>query len=114
MFTYWAPVIAWAALIFFLSSLPTLPSAATVWWDFFLKKGAHISVYAILFFLTYRAVRNHTTSKAYLITFILVFLYACSDELHQTFVPGRTGLARDVGYDTLGMSVVYLKLRGFI
>lgn len=30
------------------------------------------------------------------------FLYACSDEWHQTFVPGRSGKLADVGEDAIG------------
>ena len=30
-------------------------------------------------------------------------LYAISDEIHQLFVPGRTGCILDVGIDTLGI-----------
>ena len=31
-----------------------------------------------------------------------VFLYACTDEFHQLFVPGRSGNFRDVIIDTSG------------
>ena len=34
--------------------------------------------------------------------FVLSLLYAISDELHQTFVPGRSGRLTDVGFDSLG------------
>jgi len=33
---------------------------------------------------------------------LLSFLYACSDEFHQTFVPGRAGQFKDVLIDTAG------------
>ena len=34
----------------------------------------------------------------------LSFLYACTDEIHQIFVPGRSAQFRDVLIDTLGAS----------
>lgn len=36
------------------------------------------------------------------------FLYACSDEWHQTFVPGRSGALRDVGIDAIGFTTAVL------
>ena len=42
--------------------------------------------------------------KLLLLSIFLAFLYACSDEVHQLFIPGRTGRAFDVFIDTLGAS----------
>lgn len=45
------------------------------------------------------------------------FLYACSDELHQYFVPGRSAKFADVMVDsvgfTLGVAAVYIICRVF-
>ena len=45
------------------------------------------------------------------------FLYACTDELHQIFVPGRSAQFRDVLIDTLGASfgiaITYLTIKLF-
>ena len=35
---------------------------------------------------------------------IFCFLYACSDEYHQTFVPGRAGTMIDVAVDMAGVA----------
>ena len=35
-------------------------------------------------------------------TIIFVFIYACSDEIHQLFIRGRSGEILDVLIDTLG------------
>lgn len=40
--------------------------------------------------------------KTTLVTLCLCFLYACSDEFHQRFVPGRAGRLIDVGVDSVG------------
>ena len=46
------------------------------------------------------------------------FLYACTDEIHQIFVPGRSAQFRDVLIDTLGASfgatITYLTIKLFI
>lgn len=46
--------------------------------------------------------------REWLIAFVaifLCFLYACSDEFHQTFVAGRVGCMTDVGIDMIGSLV---------
>ena len=83
--------------------------------NFLLKKTAHITEYAILYFLTFKAVnqtktirREHETIRQlpkkinYIIPLIFVVLYAISDETHQYFVPGRHARWYDVCFDTLG------------
>ena len=54
-------------------------------------------------------------TKLVLLSLLICFLYACSDEIHQLFVPGRSGEARDVLIDTLGaclgVSFYYLVFR---
>jgi len=104
---YWK-VIAWCIVIFFLSSLPTLPQVGFIWWDFVLKKSAHVLEYAILFILTYKAVGqpgNWRTAVLFALAFSL------SDEYHQSFVMGRTARITDIGFDTFGMYLGYLRLR---
>ena len=45
------------------------------------------------------------------------FLYACTDEIHQIFVPGRSAQFRDILIDTLGASfgatITYLAIKLF-
>lgn len=41
---------------------------------------------------------------AYVIAEFACFLYACTDEFHQTFVPGRVGTFADVGVDAIGFT----------
>ena len=48
------------------------------------------------------------TRKSIIISIIVVLLYACSDEIHQTFVAGRSGEVLDVIIDTLGGSLATL------
>ena len=67
------------------------------------RKGAHFSEYALLAVLAFGAfVRIKRHSLRWLAAVGFAFVYACSDELHQTFVPGRAGMFRDVVVDTSG------------
>ena len=45
---------------------------------------------------------------------VLCFLYACSDEFHQLFVPDRAGLFTDVLVDTAGAVIALLVLQGIL
>jgi VanZ family protein len=114
-FSFWLPALAWCGVIFGLSSIPTLPTPKIIWWDFVLKKSAHVIEYAILYFLVYRAVNKNPKSEEVPKTnwfgpFLFCLLYAVSDEYHQKFVPGRHAKPMDIGFDTLGMVISYLKL----
>lgn len=95
------PVFLWAGLIFIISSIPSLPQVGFLWWDFALKKSAHMFEYAVLFYLLIRAKLPVSTA------FLIAILYAISDEIHQRFVPGRTSKLTDVGFDTMGMLTAY-------
>ena len=111
----WGPVIFWCSVIFAFSSIPTLPKVGFIWWDFIIKKTAHITEYAILFFLTWRAVRKSrqlpVASYQLLMILGICFLYAISDEFHQSFVIGRTSTLRDVAFDLLGMGMAWYAIK---
>jgi VanZ family protein len=101
----WAPVVAWAGLIFGLSSISAFGTDLGAW-DIVLSKGAHLAEYAVLGFLLVWASRRESMA------FLLGIAYATSDEIHQHFVPGRHGSALDVVIDTVGIAIgVYLARR---
>lgn len=104
---FWGPVVVWCGVIFTFSSIPTLPRVGFVWWDFVLKKTAHMTEYGILFFLVWRAARDsfklQLTSSNIVGIFLFGLFYAASDEFHQSFIFGRTATIRDVGFDFVGM-----------
>ena len=103
----WLPVLAWAAVIFALSSIPDLGTGLGGW-DLTLRKLAHAAEYAVLAALLVRA-----TGRSRL-AFALGTLYAVSDEIHQAFVPGRMGAPLDVAIDVLGVAcgiVLWLTVR---
>ena len=50
----------------------------------------------------------YNIKQVVILTIVFVFLYACSDEIHQLFVLGREGAVRDVIIDTCGGIVLVL------
>jgi VanZ family protein len=103
-FTHWLPVVLWAGLIFALSSIPSLGTGLGTW-DLILRKGAHITEYAVLALLLARAIDREAPALA------LGVLYAASDELHQAFVRGRHASPVDVAIDTVGLLLGLLAWR---
>lgn len=82
-----------------------------------IRKGAHFTEYMILGFLFMNVFIKHEISKKKVIIYSIigVFLYACSDEFHQLFVPGRAGKFTDVLIDTSGgiFSTIILIIKDF-
>jgi len=91
----WLPVVVWAAVIFALSSIPSLSSGLGSW-DLVLRKLAHAAEYALLAALLLRALARPW------LAFLFALAYAVSDEFHQHFVRGRSGTPRDVAVDAAG------------
>ena len=80
---------------------------------FLIRKAAHMGEYALLLFFIYYAFKKSTTYKyIFSLSLLVTFLYACSDEFHQLFIPGRSGQLKDVLIDTIGglfmLLVIYL------
>ena len=96
----WLPVFLWAAVIFAFSTIPQIKVSQFFLWDFIAKKTAHVSEYAILFALIFRA-----TKGSWILSFLATMLYAVSDEFHQSFVPGRTATFFDLGFDLTGANI---------
>ncbi len=94
----WLPVIAWAALIFTLSSIPDLGTGLGGW-DLALRKLAHAAEYAVLGLLLLRAIGRALPA------FLLAAAYAVADEVHQAFVPGRHASPLDVAIDVTGVAI---------
>lgn len=96
----WAPVAIYMGAIFFVSSLsnPPVPDGT--------DKPLHWLAYLGLAVLVVRALAGGLprrigfgiASAAMLIT----VLYGATDEVHQLFVPGRTGEVKDLLADAVG------------
>jgi VanZ family protein len=124
---FWLPVLFWMALIFTASAdahsyehssrfvgpflhwlFPKMAQANIEKIHHVLRKCGHLTEYAILAVLLWRAL--HLTSNNLPTwswpkvggTLLLVFIFAATDEYHQSFVPTRTALVSDVFIDTSG------------
>ena len=76
-----------------------------------IRKIAHFSIYMILAIFTYMFIEElniksksekERLRKNIIYTCIFCIIYAIFDEIHQIYVPGRTGKVIDVIIDTLG------------
>ena len=127
-FKYWLPVLIWMALIFSASSdshsyehssrfvepflhwlFPQMPEAQVKEIHHLLRKSAHLTEYAVLALLLWRAVRRPVKNDPRPwrwaeagLALAGVFAYAATDEFHQIYVPNRTPLISDVLIDTTG------------
>ncbi|OLO38071.1 VanZ family protein [Alkalihalophilus pseudofirmus] len=126
----WTAVILWMTLIFYLSHQPATVSSelsegitevilTTVekvvphvnfdlgTFNHLVRKNAHFFAYMILGMLTLNALRRSGVVgyRSMGWTLFICILYAISDEVHQLFVPGRSGEVRDVLIDTAGAIV---------
>lgn len=126
-------VIIWMGFIFFMSNQPAdisnsqsdtvinileflgfyISDSNLGIFTIIVRKGAHVTEYFILSLLYYNLLRFYIDNKnARILSVILVFLYASTDEFHQCFISGRAGRFIDVLIDTtggtLGSIIVYL------
>lgn len=87
--------------------------------SFLVRKAAHMSEYAVLAILLGLTIREYKKEPWLLFALAATAVYAATDEVHQLFVPGRSGQLQDVLIDTAGGAlglgllalVLYLKNR---
>jgi VanZ family protein len=104
----WLWPLALMALMFFLSAQPNLSTHLGLI-DLIGRKIAHFCEYALLCFLWWRPLTTRAgPKKAAVLALAICFVYAISDEYHQSFVPGRSPEASDVGIDTAGAALATL------
>ena len=105
----WLPPVAVMGLIFFLSAQPDLSSGLGAW-DVLLRKLAHATVYAVLTYLWWRALRERGGDdvRPLAAAWLIAIAYSATDEWHQTFVTGRHGSPADVLIDAAGASAAAL------
>jgi VanZ family protein len=126
----WLPLILWMALIFSASSGAGAPNVSSYflrpflhWFDptmsehtfaiihLITRKIAHLTEYAMLGFLAWRTALGEPAligarwPRPTAVALIFCALYACTDEFHQSFVPGRQASPVDVLIDTFGAAI---------
>jgi VanZ family protein len=98
----WIPAAAWAGLLVFLSSRPSLPAPQLSHFD----KVAHFVAYAVL-----GTALAHAVSRSgwpLVVAVVLGLAFGASDELHQSLVPGRDASFLDWVADAAGVTVAVL------
>ncbi len=136
---YWLPAVLWMALIFggstaalssqhtsrfivpFLRWLkPDISDETIRSVQFAVRKTGHLSEYAVLAWLLWRALRKPQRADARPwnwreagLAVLLATLYAATDEWHQSFVPSRDASVVDVMFDACGASLGMLALWRF-
>ena len=83
-------------LVIDISSMPNIQQI--------IRKGAHMFIYFVLGLVTMGTMYTYKIrlKPKILITLSVVFIYAITDEIHQIYVPGRSGSFVDVMIDTVG------------
>jgi VanZ family protein len=131
---YKLPALLWTAVIFLASTdafsaphtgsilqsiaaailghpLPELTYELT---QFVIRKLAHLTEYAILAALWFRALRGEErgwTLRWSMLAVLIAIAVAAMDEFHQSFVPSRTGTPLDVVIDGCGAILAQLMIR---
>ena len=135
---YWLPPLLWASLVSIFSSdsfssdktspvflplfqwlLPHATPERIHAFHYFIRKLAHFTEFFVLAMLLYRALRGrrgmcwHWRVAAW--TLSLVLIYAVADEMHQQFVPSRSGAWSDSLLDFFGgccaVALLYARYR---
>ena len=124
---FWLPVFAWMIFIFIGSTdlmsaehtsrfigpflryfAPDISDATIGSIQLFVRKCAHVTEYAILAALLYRAFRqspSHSVGRTVVFSFLIGAVCASLDEFHQSFVASRTGSPWDVLVDCFGAAL---------
>lgn len=101
------PAILMMALIYVASDMPglDLPKVGTV--DPLVRKAGHVVGYALLGLAYLHALvpRGVVRLRAAVFAVGLATAYGATDEIHQSFVPGRGPAVTDVLIDTVGASL---------
>ena len=102
---YQFPAVAWGLLISLASSVPStkIPAILLLSYD----KVIHAIIFLVLDVLIYRAIAPKVRPMVFsggriLLSIGLVVLYGAVDEIHQSFVPGRTLDIKDLCADAVG------------
>lgn len=114
-FRDFAPLLVWMGLIFFLSHQPRLVDFEQPLFGTVFFKSAHVTVYAILAWLWWRALTPHRAVAWPILglAFSLTVLYGISDEVHQLYIPGRNGRLYDILFDASGALAMILLIRWY-
>lgn len=90
----WGPALLMMAVIFIFSSRPSSLLPRFSWADAYVKKGGHMLGYGLLALSFWRGLKMKPGNQA--AAWLMAIIYAITDEIHQTLVPGRQASVWDV------------------
>lgn len=99
------PFVGWIEFTYNHSVISVGKLGITGFLEFFIRKGAHVTVFFLLACLIYIAfIKTSNLNKhvIMMVSFLLTVLYAVSDEIHQGLTPNRTPYLGDVVLDSVG------------
>ena len=102
---YFLSIIIYLILIFYFSSIP-IPKPLQNKPDIilhFIEYGGLGFLFAGYFTDNFK---NKLKNKELLFILIFTFIYAVSDEFHQSFIKGRTASIKDVIVDFIGSGII--------
>ncbi|MCX6783733.1 MAG: VanZ family protein [candidate division WWE3 bacterium] len=106
LLTIYLPIFIWAGLIFLGSSTVGRSVSNVRLIDFLAHKFVHVTEYVIFYVLLQRS------TKKWWLSLIILGIFAITDEIHQSFVPGRspriTDVLIDISSGTLGIVILNL------
>lgn len=104
--------LVYAAAIFVLSSMPTIPMPPEYYEVPNVDKLLHTLLYfglgILLCFAFHNASNPKISERAIHFSLLIGILYGIFDEVHQWFVPGRAATLIDVAFNTLGVLIALL------
>jgi VanZ family protein len=100
---FWIPVVIYMAAIFYVSSLSDPPVPANS--DKSLHWLAYLGLAVLVVRALVRGLRRRVSLGAAAAAIVITVAYGATDEVHQTFVPGRTGDVYDLMADAAGAVV---------
>ncbi|RDW17006.1 VanZ family protein [Oceanobacillus arenosus] len=105
------PILGWISFTYHNSLVSVDVLGVDGFIEFFIRKGAHVTVFFLLVCLFYLAIRK-TIGLVFhwqmMYSFLLTVAYAILDEIHQGFTPNRTSYAGDVVIDSIGAAFAVL------
>jgi VanZ family protein len=104
MLARWIAVVAWMALVFYLSDQQSLPMLNSDVGDLQSLAG-HFAEYAVFALLLRWALGGLGVNRATGWAFVFAVAYGLTDEFHQHFVPGRHMDPLDLLTDAAGAAV---------
>jgi len=102
----WGPFALVIVLIFVFSSIPKKELPDLYQWDLIVKKSGHMLGYGLLALSFWHGLG--WDKKKWWIVWLVAILYAITDEIHQSFVPGRTSSPVDIVIDGIAAGLALL------